>query len=509
VAFGLALELAPDDFPNRRRLAALHQEDQEWDAAILQLTECAKRIREPAEGIEVFYALGGLYLDHTDPKDLAEKSFVKVLGWDRTHFAAMEKLANVYAATGNWQRAAQALERLVALTDKTSIKVANLIALSSVLESRLQRVDAAEKVLSEARQLAPQDIAPIEALAGMYTRQQDPMALNVLLDQALASLSAAVSEQPDADELYLNILGILNMKAEDGAASLAAAALRLLGATPAPRGDLPIDAAEIRWDAGARIGAPALIDFLCPKEIPAGLRETLRVVEGPIARLAGVSAKQLGLGRDKRLDRKHPLVQHSSQLAGAFGIRPEPQYFVEAGSGLRIGAGSPAAVVVPPAVAESKDEAVIRFIVAQALMTVRHGLSLALMLPPAQLVQTAAALTKLSIPSLTVPDLDPGELDATAARIREAVPEKLLGQITPFAFDCQNALAVPDLAIAINSVGQRAGFMGAGSLTGAFQGLRVAAGQPTGPLATLPGAGRLMSFVFSKDHLELRRQMGL
>jgi tetratricopeptide (TPR) repeat protein len=510
IAFGLALELFPDDRQTQQTLAYLHRDDGEWPEAIDHLMEAARLAREPEIGIEIFFALGELYMDHGDRKDLAEKSFVKVLGWDRSHFPAMERLAELYAQLGNWDRSAKALERLVMMTDDPAVKVAKMIALAGALDKRLGRTKDAEHLLSEARRVDPGSIAPVEALATMYARQQDRMALNVLLDQALAQQCAAIEAAPDDDRLLGNAMVLLTMKGQDAVASLAAAAIRLVGGTPPARSDLNANMPEATWHVAGRAGDPALEDFISPKQAPAGLRGMLRAVEEPVARVLGATAKQTNPSRDARVDRKHPLCQLVSQLAPAFGMKQEPALYVGTDAELRVATGSPPTVLLPRSATAIEDDGALGFVAATSLVLCRSGLSLATLLDEERLRRLVAALVRMCVPSAALPeDVDDKAVEGEIAALREVVTERALAQIQPLAFDCNAALEHADVKQSILSIAHRVGFISAGSLTAAVTGLRAISEQPDGPLAQLPGAGRLLAFVFSKDHLEVRQRMGL
>ncbi len=507
IAFGLALEIAPADLETRRKLAILHREDGEWDESIEHLVQAARSTRDPRVGIEIFFDLGVLYMEHTEHLELAEKSFVKVLGWDRGHFAAMERLAAVYARKGNWGRVAQALERLVMMADSEEAKVDKMVELGRTLDARLGRAQDAERLLTEARRIAPLDAGPIEALAEIYTRQRDAMALNVLLDQSLLTHAGAIAAEPGRAELYANVHRILTMKADDRLAAIAATAVRLAGGDPSR---LPeVGALEERWDIGMRLADPAVFEFLAPKQVPSGLRETLRIADEPVAKLLGLTAKQQGLARDARLDRNAPLCVAMARFAEMLGLRGEPQVFVGSAGGVRVTGGPGTAVIVPAAVAESEDAAVVGFAAASAIVLAALGLGMATMLPEPRLRRLVAALVRISVPSYSSSEIEESALEAEAATLREAVSGKLLARLQPFAFECSSALEHPDLREGVLSVGRRTGFLAAGSLEGAVAGLQAEQGAPGADLSRLPGAGRLMEFVFSKTHQELRRRMGL
>jgi hypothetical protein len=131
------------------------------------------------------------------------------------------------------------------------------------------------------------------------------------------------------------------------------------------------------------------------------------------------------------------------------------------------------------------------------------------MLSPKQLRTLLAAIIRVTISDYIAPGMDGGQVSSIATKLRETLSENRLTQIKPFAFDCADAMKDKDLESKIMNIGNRVGFISAGSLSEAVQALRAATGHSSGPLATLPGAGQLMSFVFSKDHLELRHKLGI
>ena len=502
-----ALELFPSDLDTHRWMASLRIQDEEWEEAIHHLMEAAKNVKDPETGMEVFYDLGVLYMDHSERKDLAEKSFVKVLGWSRDHFLAMERLGELYMSMGNWGRAIQALEHVIKLATETEIKIAKMVDLAHVLETNLNRSKDAERVLFEARRIDQLDIRPVEYLAGMYTRQKDPMALNVLLDQSLTTQNAAIVENPDNGILYSNMLFLLTMKSQDEVASLAAAAMRIVGAEPTEYSK--VVSAENTWELGARISDPAVEGYICPKNLPVGMRATLQAVEEPVARLFGFSAKQLGLGRDARVDRKLPLPTAIAELATAFGIKPEPVVYAGDDNDIRVIPGSPFMVIVPARVVGSTDDNDTKFAAAFAVASMRWGVSLGTILTEQQLQQTVGGLVKLFIPDFELAGLDSSVLVSVSQNLDKLLPAKVKATVQPFAFDCAKVVELGDVRENIITMSHRAGFLSVGSLTGTVEALRAIAGNPSATLDQLPIVGRTMAFIFSKDHLELRKRLGI
>ena len=166
-------------------------------------------------------------------------------------------------------------------------------------------------------------------------------------------------------------------------------------------------------------------------------------------------------------------------------------------------------MVVPARVAGSTENTVVRFAAAFAVASIRWGISLATILTEQQLQETIGGLVKLFVPDFKPAELDPSLLVSVSKNLDSVLSAKIKAIVQPFAFDCAKVVELGDVRENIITMGHRAGFLSAGSLTGSVEALRAIAGNPSAPLDQLPVVGRMMSFIFSKDHLELRKGMGI
>jgi hypothetical protein len=160
-------------------------------------------------------------------------------------------------------------------------------------------------------------------------------------------------------------------------------------------------------------------------------------------------------------------------------------------------------------IAQNNDWAVLRFVAASSLKTIQLGLSLATMLSENQLRTVLTGMARLAFPDHAPAQLKRLDALADPARLRGLFSPEVLRYIQPFAGDCIDAMDNPQFVQQMLDIGNRAGFIFCGSLGAAVTGLRLAVSRPDGRLAEAPGLGRLMSFVFSRNHMELRRRMGI
>lgn len=493
-----ASELMINDIEAHRRLAELHREDGEWHAAIERLMTAARLVRGPDNGIPVFFALGELYMDHSPRVDLAEKSFLRVLGWEREHTPSLERLAELYHRGSHFGRAVQALEHLVRLASTPEDRVEKSLALADVLENEFERVDDAERVLVQAWEGAPADLRPIEELAKLSERRFDNLSLVVFVDRAIAAHLADPAALCGDPAALGRVARLYELRCQPAMTAIAVGARNIaLGSG----GEAP----EAEWHLGARIADPAYEELICPKALSASLRAVLRAVEEPVARALGVWVKQVDLGREVRLGRKDPLVVNVNYVSQLFQVDP-PHVYTSLEPGLRLYPGSPAALVVPKAlVTGSSSPALATFVAVSAAYSLSHGLSLATVVPASTLGAALSAVIQVIVPSATVPS----EANAFSERIAEAMSGKVKAQIQPFAFDFQDDIGELDVPQLMREAADRAGLLGCGSLWNAVSALRLIYAMPDAPLGELPGYGALVAFCLSKAHLDLRESMGV
>ncbi len=494
---GGALEIDKKDVENHFWLARLYREDEEWNDSVNHLISAARFVKRATPGMDIFLAMGEIYMDHTDRLDLAEKAFLKVINWDNTHEQALVRISKLYYQIGNPERSAKALAHLIGFTEDDDKKVARLIELAEIEHEQLKKSKQAEHLLVEANRIKPLAFEPIEALAALYRRDGDPVALKVHLDSAVATLASMLIDDPDNRAIYENLIRVSSLKDDDTVGAFATEILSII------RPSLAKNRKPQTWDLGVRGVNPEYMGYLSPKVVSAGFQETLRAIEPFVAELMGVSGKDLKLEKGERLGRRDTLYVLLQEMSKLFRI-PTPQAYAVAEGPLRIHVGSPPVVVFPDAVRDA-DEAAMRFCIGMALQMTRLGLTLVTCLDDEDLLDILSAATGLMDSRYH----STRNITTLKTKLKEVIPENVLMQLMPFSGPCQEALNIADLPAYIRNVGHRFGFMCAGNLEGAFDGLKLVSAKHSDRLANVEGLGLLTAFVFSSDHIQVRKRMGL
>jgi tetratricopeptide (TPR) repeat protein len=493
---GKAAELMVNDLDTHFRLAQLHREDGEWHLAIERLMISARLVRNPENGIPVFFALGELYMDHSPRTDLAEKSFMKVLGWNVEHVPSLERLAELYRQSGDFGRATQALEHLVRLSANPHERVDRSLALARLLDEELGRPGDAERVLWHSWESNFSDLRPIEELSRLFERRLDSLSLNVLVDRGVAAHLASPEPLCEDVEALARVARLYEIRGQSGMAAIAMQAREMASGCEGQS-----EAAQ--WNLGARLADSAFEEMICPKDLTSALRALLGAVEEPLAKALGVWVKQVDFGGETKLRRKDALSVSVARVAQLFGV-DTPVVYSSSEPSLRIYPGSPGAVVVPRTVVESDSQSIFEFVAASASHALRHGLALSTVVSADTLQEALFTVLGLVAPGAAPPAASP-----LASRISEVMTTKIKSQIRPFVLDAVDILSVSDFPLLMREAIDRAGLLGSGSLLEAAKTLRLLCGQTDASLRDLPGYPALLAFCLSKVHLDLREAMGI
>ncbi|MCU0664329.1 MAG: hypothetical protein MUC50_18620 [Myxococcota bacterium] len=492
-----AAELMDTDTAAHLRLAELHRQDGEWHAAIERLTTAARIARDPEQGIPIFFALGQLYMDHSPRADLAEKSFLKVLGWDVEHVPSLERLADLYHRDGNFVRAVQALEHLVRLGATPRERTEKSLVLAELLNKECDRPADAERVLLDAWEADFTDLRPIDELSRLLERRADSLSLNVFVDRAVASYLAVASKTCEDAAALGRVARLYELRRHTPMAILATEA-RDIALGGGGRSE------SARWNLGARLADPTYEEMICPKELTAALRAVLQAVEEPLARALGVWAKQIDFAGETKLGRKSPLNVSVVKLAQVFGLEP-PVVYASDGPSLRLYPGSPGALVVPQEVVESESQPQLSFVAASAAQGLRHGLGLSTVVEDDALIEAIFTVIGLVAPGAA----PPVPSSSLSAGITEFMTGKVALQVQPFVLDVIDAFTNLDVPALMRQSMDRAGLLGCGSLWDAMSALRLIHAQSSATLGELEGYSAIVAFCLGKVHLDLREVMGI
>ncbi len=470
----------------------------DFDAEISAIVNHRRYPHAPTADAALFTALGVIYRGRKDTAEIARQYLDRALALDEKNVEALSHLAEVYLEGGDEVEAAGLLGDLIPLMTSPESKLEKMLLLARIQQEALGDDGAAEGTLQAACRLAPLSLEPLERLADLYERQGDQVALGVCLTSALASHGEALKSDPDDPEVLRRMAVIAERKGEPFLRDIAADLIALA------RGNAVEGRA--RWRNGPKAGALREEEYIFSSGVTIGLRNALRVIDLPLSKQYGYAAETLQAGEVHRTKRRDPMHQVTVKLARSFGVK-DIDVFIGERSALRVSPGEPPGIVFPEILRAAGHEA-RRFAAASALQTLVSGFSLATWMPIERLRRLLHGVVRLLDEEFTVEGVADQKIAAAAAAVGAVVPASTLKALKPSLETLKAALSRKDLGEQLAHVGHRAGLLASGSIVGAVAGLRALANAPEGPLSTVPGADLLLSFAFSRDHLELSALLG-
>ncbi len=134
------------------------------------------------------------YGQHLGHPEYAIPYYEQILALDPSNVAAMRQMAELYRTTQQWQTLAQVLGRLVEMTDDRDVKAETYVQMGDLSVQHLGIPQQAPQYYQKAIDVAPKNIAALEALERIYGEQGN-------WDKQLEILSRkvqALEENPDA-----------------------------------------------------------------------------------------------------------------------------------------------------------------------------------------------------------------------------------------------------------------------------------------------------------------------
>ncbi len=185
----------------RGRLAMLYEKLGLSDKAAAELAECI-RSAEPRASIGYRTKLAAI-LERADKNAEAEEVLKEILNIPGAKADGHAELGLFHARKGNVEQAALELREAVKLADAAqSIRYRTLLG---IMYAHAERYEEAERVLTEAKNMFPEDASANNALASFYAERG--MKLNVALDL----VQKALKIHPE-NPYFLDCLGLVYLK---------------------------------------------------------------------------------------------------------------------------------------------------------------------------------------------------------------------------------------------------------------------------------------------------------
>jgi tetratricopeptide (TPR) repeat protein len=472
--------------------------------------------------------------------DLAKQALASVLEREPEHLEALDALADLCAAEGDWPGAEDAWIRLARHVQAPEEQARIYKKLGVLYDESLPHAERAELAYLEVLKRHPEDTDTVQKLVRVYGRLGKPEKAielqNDLLNRATTNEQkrdytiglALVYEQVIGDrrkaeqtlerarrtwpndgptlrasaEFYRRggderALGTLIERAQ-GEARRALSTGRFepsffesLATTAELRGSS--DAADLARatlaaiqgrkselaGAGHRAGAAELDDLLAPDLLSPPLRALLKKT-GDALDLAYPS--DLRALRTSPVEEDSPLGESLRNLGTAFGLKIEAHVTPTLGSVCLAANASPARIVIGKALADSKDETAKTFVLIRSLKAIQSNAAAFSRTAPIELWPVLAAYLSLFSPSWTPQGVDQKKMSQAQERLKPHLGS-VDSEASALAQEVIGGIGnrASQLGTAIHQWGNRTALLAIGDPNAAFRGICLASGHGTEP----------------------------
>jgi tetratricopeptide (TPR) repeat protein len=512
-----ALDIDPQ---NRRVIADLSDiawELGDWAQAAEMLITRAKLEKRPEVLRHIFFRLGTIYADRIPDPRYAMMSFQKVLSYDPHDAGALERVADLAFAGGDYRLALGACEQLIKQTASDQAKVPYLHRVARVYAQGLNDRQRAERALKIALDFDPTSEAALSALVDFYRDAGDARSARVHLDRVTGAMRHRLQQDASDLEAYQVLGRALEAREQAGvpgslSTAVAASEISLLFGSQDPRdSELAASATRARPALGP-LGQPELDDTLFPPAASSSLRAIFRLLGERLAKHVGTDVRRHGVGRGERLRKgSDPLAGMILEMAGEMGIDDIDIYLSpRQPTVLAVEPTNPISLVLGPQLATLDRPAELRFLVGRSLKLATSSLAVPARMAPDEMGVLLAGLLRQFSPEFAPAGLDPNAVAAEQQKLRRLIPSQMVQQLAPFALGVAGA-EFDHRAIwaAILEGGNRAGLLAAGSLAAALGSLmRLGGYRDIHQGVSDPFVANLLRFAVSEDHVTLRAHLG-
>ncbi len=200
-AYEDVLALDPHHAPALDALGRLYEKTGDWHRAVEVLSQLAE-VTDHARKPELHWRGARIQYSQLGDRDEAEGQLLRGLAIDPGHVPSLELLTEHYADRGDWQKAAQTMERAAGHAPLAIDKVRLLGEAASVHQHKLLQTDQATRLYAAVIALDPEHVAAGRALAELYFAAGEWVALFPVIEMLCRKLGQQGGDAKELHELY-------------------------------------------------------------------------------------------------------------------------------------------------------------------------------------------------------------------------------------------------------------------------------------------------------------------
>jgi tetratricopeptide (TPR) repeat protein len=511
-ALAAALEASPDHVDALGAFAELCVAEEDWTGAEQALIRLARLAAGPDKQIEVYLRLGELYDVHVPNPERAELAYGEILKRKPGHAGARERLVQLFMRQGDYGRAIEEQNVLVASAEQPDDKAQRTVELAGILEA-MGDTKKAEATLVAGRKAYPKSSVALEALVALYQRIGQQQAGAMLLDRAVADARRALGTGRFEGYLFATLAVAASLRGKNDAGLVCRAVVESLEGTAS---DEPV----IVQGAGERAGNADLDDLVAPELLSPAFRDLL---------MRTGSMLDTAIPYDPASIRATPLPPPSASIgeevrdiAIGYGIhRIEILVSGVLGHVAVAGSAHPPTIVLGQALLTTDQPDVRTYLIHRAMKVIQANAVVFARTAPIDLWPLLAAYLKCFTPGWNPQGVDATRLTNFYGRLSRAVPAGLPHDTGALAAEIIGSIGnrAPTLNTAVNGWGDRCALLALGDPSVALTAIAWAGGHTNAPPP--PGKERLtwvgrnaeareiVLFAVSDAYVDARSRIGI
>lgn len=151
-------------------LERLYTNLERW-SELIQVFETQLSLTEDSEEkLSLLTKMGAIYESEFESSKDACSCFERILQVDSTHIASIRNLGRLLRTQGEWNRLIEVLDHHITLVDDREEITELYLEIGEIYYRELSRVDRAEQIYNQAREINPESAAALHALGQLYER---------------------------------------------------------------------------------------------------------------------------------------------------------------------------------------------------------------------------------------------------------------------------------------------------------------------------------------------------
>ena len=167
------LEIDPRNESTYRSLERIYRQDNRFDELVDVLARHINAITDVHERIELYMTMGQTYEQALQDPDRAIEAYSDVLSFDPDHVHALDALARLFEQIEAWDRAVDAMSRVVNLVDDPAYRVGVFYRLGKIQEEHLHDPEESEVQFQQALSIDPSHVQSMMRLVELYKMRGD------------------------------------------------------------------------------------------------------------------------------------------------------------------------------------------------------------------------------------------------------------------------------------------------------------------------------------------------